>query len=190
MSWTAERKRSNRRTCDRRLMATAQDTLEPSWSPVKLVHVLNSVAPDLADQLEALGSVALVAMARNRKPDGGTEREQQVMRKALVAYAGSLAAHYGYSITTQELAEAGLLPEQPFMPSDRVEEKRERSGRSLNTYVIALTSRRNSTSLLSTVGLRLWKRVFSCLSRRCRRSHPTTFQLSPIFRSVSSIQSS
>jgi hypothetical protein len=109
-------------------MATAQDALQPSWSPVKLVHVLKSVAPDLADQLEALGSVALVAMARNRKPDGGTEREQQVMRKALVVYAGSFAAHYDYSITTQELAEAGLLPEQPFMPSDRVEEKREPFG--------------------------------------------------------------
>ena len=67
------------------LCRVAQGGLQNSWSPVKLAHVLRSVAPDLADRIDALGSGALAALVETSKPDRSTERKQQVMREALVA---------------------------------------------------------------------------------------------------------
>lgn len=106
------------------LCRMAQDGLQASWTPVKLTNVLRSVEPGLADQIDALGSGALAAMAGASKPDGRRQRKQQLMHEALVNYATSFADHYDRSITTQELAEVGLPAEQHCMSFGNLEEKR------------------------------------------------------------------
>jgi hypothetical protein len=106
------------------LCRVAQGGLQNSWSPVKLAHVLRSVAPDLADRIDTLGSGALAALVETSKPDRSTERKQQVMREALVAYAKALAGHYGHSISMRELTEVGLPSEQHCMSFGSLEEKR------------------------------------------------------------------
>ena len=119
------------------LCRMAHDGLQEDWTSVKLVPVLRSVAPDLADKIDAFGSGALIAMTETRKPNGSTEREQQLMRRALVAYARAFAAHYGHSITTQELAKAGLPSEQHCMSFASLEEKRKAFG-SITKYLVDL----------------------------------------------------
>jgi hypothetical protein len=106
------------------LCRMAQGGIQESWTPVKLSHVLRSVAPDLANRIEALGSGALAAMTEASKPDGSTERKQQRMREALVAYGTQLAAHYDHSITAKELAEVGLPSEHHCLSFGSLEEKR------------------------------------------------------------------
>ncbi len=106
------------------LCRMGHDGLQKGWTSVKLVPVLRSVAPDLADKIDAFGSGALAAMAETKEPNESTEREQQLMRDALVTYAKELAAHYGHSITTQELAKVGLPSEQHCISFGSLEEKR------------------------------------------------------------------
>ncbi len=106
------------------LCRMGHDGLQEGWTSVKLVPVLRSVASDLADKIDAFGSGALTAMAETKKPNGSTEREQKLMREALVTYAKEFAAHYGHSITTQELAKVGLPSEQHCMSFGSLKEKR------------------------------------------------------------------
>lgn len=107
------------------LCRMTQDGLQNSWTPVKLAHVLRSVEPGLADQIDALGSGALAAMVETGKPDGSTERKQQLMHEALIAYARSMVDHYGHSLTAQDLSEIELLSEQHCTSSDTLTGRRE-----------------------------------------------------------------
>lgn len=100
------------------LCRMAQDGLQESWTPVKLAHVLGPVAPELAAKIDGLGSGALAAMSGPNKPDRSTERKQLLIRDALTAYAMSLADHYDFSLTAQDLPEVDLLSEQHCTSSD------------------------------------------------------------------------
>jgi len=94
------------------LCRMAQDGLQDSWTPVKLAHVLESVAPGLASQIDTVGSSAFAAMANASTSSQSVELKQQLMRDALVGYATLLADHYDLSITAQDSSEVGLLSEQ------------------------------------------------------------------------------
>jgi hypothetical protein len=110
------------------LCRIAQDTLQDFWTPVKLVHVLESVAPELANQINTAGSDLLAAMASSSKTDRRTELKQQLMHKALTAYATDLAAHYGHTLTMQDLSEVGRLSAQHSTSFGTLTEKREAFG--------------------------------------------------------------
>ncbi len=80
--------------------------------------------PGLGQQLNAIGSGAVAAIAEASDSDASTVQKQQLMREALVTYAGLLTTHYDHSITEQELAEDGLPSEQQCMSFGSLEEIR------------------------------------------------------------------
>lgn len=110
------------------LCRMAQDGPQDSWTPVKLAHVLGSVAPELAAKIDGLGSGALATMSGSNKADRSTERKQLLIRDALTAYAMFLADHYGFSLTAQDLPEVDLLSEQHCTSSDTLTESRKAFG--------------------------------------------------------------
>ena len=107
------------------LCRIAQDGLQDSWTPVKLAHVLASVAPGLGNQINIAGSSVLASMVRASKTNQSVERKRQLMRCALVTYAKLLADHYDRSITAQDLSEAGLPSEQHCKSFGSQKERRE-----------------------------------------------------------------
>jgi hypothetical protein len=102
----------------------SQNCLQSSWTPVKLVHVLETVAPGFAEQINSLGSGAFtnIANANMVKQNAGLT---QRMKNALVGYSKLLADHYERTITSEALAEVDLLSEnfRSFYGSQR--ERRE-----------------------------------------------------------------
>lgn len=86
----------------------AQDGLQDSWTPVKLVHVLESVSPDVAQQIDTVGSMAFAAMSRTGTQGTREDRKRSLWSSALVRYAALLAEHYGHTCTEAELSEVGL----------------------------------------------------------------------------------
>jgi hypothetical protein len=94
----------------RTLCRIAQDGLQPSWTPVKLAHVLESVAPGLASEIDIL---RLGAMAtRGNTSSHGASLRRQLMRDALISHALVLADHYGQSLAEQDFSEVSQLSEQ------------------------------------------------------------------------------
>jgi hypothetical protein len=89
------------------LCRLAQDGIQASWTPVKLTDVLESVVPDLANQINSIGSGALDAMAVG--PKQNIEMRQQLMNDALVGYAKLLADHYSRTLTEENLFELSHL---------------------------------------------------------------------------------
>jgi hypothetical protein len=107
------------------LCRIAQDGIQDSWTPVKLADVLELVVPGLASQINTSGEYALDAMGEAKKPNSSTVRKQQYMHRALIIYAQLLADHYGYTITEQNLSEAGLPSELHLTSLISVKERRE-----------------------------------------------------------------
>ncbi len=110
------------------LCRISQGGLRHTWTPVKLLQVLQSMVPRLADPLEeALGSGA-AALTDGSKPDEGVEQKEQLMREALVSYASSLAEHYGFELAEQGLSEVDLLAERHCVSFGTLMERREAFG--------------------------------------------------------------
>jgi hypothetical protein len=105
------------------LCRLAQNGIQPSWTPVKLVHILDLVVPGLSNQVDSLGSVVLASMVNASKTDQNTDRKR-LMRDALIGYATLLAGHYGKSITENDLSLSGLLSEQQCNSFGSQEERR------------------------------------------------------------------
>ena len=80
------------------LCRVAQDGIQESWTPVKLAHVLDAVAPDLGQKIEEAGRSALEVMSDAGRSDQGAKRHTDFMRSALLAYAELLAQHHGKTI--------------------------------------------------------------------------------------------
>jgi len=107
------------------LARLAEDGLQLSWTPVKLAQVLQSVAPDIADQLNAAGSGALAAMATAGPPPQSEEQKRRMMKEALVAYGQMLARHYGREVTAEDLSRVGLPSEQHCASHGSLQKRRE-----------------------------------------------------------------
>lgn len=90
------------------LCRIAQDGLHDSWTPIKLVHVLNDVNPTLGRTLESAGRIALKAMGSADQADLADDTRMAYMKEALIRYAKMLASHYGYTIDDECMADLQL----------------------------------------------------------------------------------
>jgi len=109
----------------RALCRMEQDGLQDSWSPIKLAQVLRSVAPDVADQINAVGSGALEAVSKITASAPIAEQKKRLMHDALVTYAHLLAEHYGHSVAPADLSDVGLPSEQHCSSYGNLKERRE-----------------------------------------------------------------
>ncbi len=91
------------------LVRIGEDGLRDTWTPVKLAHVIEPVAPDLAKQLNGFGPEMIAAISDDGGTDPDTELQHRLGQRALAAYAERLAAHNG-----QELAAADLRELEPI----------------------------------------------------------------------------
>lgn len=90
------------------LARLAQDGVQRSWTPVKLVEVLRDVMPDVATIIDSTNRDVLATIrgaVTSNPPDSGATR----VREVLVTYASLLAERAGVSISDQELEQAELL---------------------------------------------------------------------------------
>jgi hypothetical protein len=95
------------------LVRMGQTGLRDSWTPVKLAHVIEPVAPDLAKQLNGFGPEMIAAMSEGTAgADPGAELEQRLGQRALVAYAESLAARNGHELDAADFRELEPIAEE------------------------------------------------------------------------------
>jgi hypothetical protein len=87
----------------------AQHGIQPSWTPVKLVHMLEFVVPGIATQIENLGRGAFNNAGRSNPI---LSAEQQLVCGVLENYAKLLAQHYDHELTSQDLVEVNRLASQ------------------------------------------------------------------------------
>lgn len=85
------------------LVRMSEDGLQDTWTPVKLAHLLEPVAPDLASQLNNFGPEMIAAMSGDGGTEPDTDLQQLLGQRALITYGKKLAAQEGH-----ELAAAGL----------------------------------------------------------------------------------
>lgn len=106
------------------LCRLAQDGIQDSWTPVKLAQVLDLVVPGLSTQIDMLGPSLLTSMVKATESNQAIDRKR-LMHDALTGYAVLLAKHYGRSISTEELSEAGLPSDQQCHSFGSQKERRE-----------------------------------------------------------------
>lgn len=87
------------------LVRMAQDGLRDIWTPVKLAHVLEPVAPDLARQLNTVGPEMIAAMSEGVEADPADELQQRLGQRTLAAYAEHLAVQNGHELAATDLRE-------------------------------------------------------------------------------------
>ena len=88
-----------------------QDNLQNTWTPVKLVQVLETMVPDLAHQINTIVESSINSMT-NTKPMNQTIEKKERMRNALIGYAELLANHYNQNITPQDLSMITLISQE------------------------------------------------------------------------------
>jgi hypothetical protein len=106
----------------------SRDGIHPSWNPVKLANVLETVAPELGRQIRALGSGALVAMAGTAASSITDDSRRDRFGRALLWYAKLLAAHHDRTIEEDDLIKEGVLSERNLSSFGSLGEMREAFG--------------------------------------------------------------
>jgi hypothetical protein len=101
-----------------------RDGLHDTWTPVKLVDVLRDVIPDLADTLGEAGE-GLLSIGQGAGATNAETASQEVMRVALVTYAGHAVAKQGKTLSESDLSNAGLLSDDQLNAFEPVERRRE-----------------------------------------------------------------
>jgi hypothetical protein len=92
----------------RALCRVSRPGVQTSWTPVKLVEVLEDVAPGLAASLGSATDNVLSAVADAHDASSLESTEQSRMGDALLDYGTLVAAHYGCALAKEEMLEAGL----------------------------------------------------------------------------------
>lgn len=87
------------------LVRMAQAGIRDTWTPVKLAHVIEPVAPGLARQLNSFGPEMIAAMSDGGGADPDAELQQRLGQRALTAYAQRLAAHNDRELVAADLRE-------------------------------------------------------------------------------------
>lgn len=105
------------------LCRLGQDGLRPSWTPVKLAHILDLVKPGLGDQIDTLGSVVLASMVSASASDQSADRKK-FARDALTRYAILLGEHFKTAVTSDDLAASGLSSDADCGDFETVEARR------------------------------------------------------------------
>jgi hypothetical protein len=91
--------------------------------PVKLVQVLETVAPNLAEQIEALGDGAIALMAQKKMADVKGKHSRMIV-DSLNRYAELISKHYEYNITEQDKQDIVLIINQHCVSFSSQEERR------------------------------------------------------------------
>ena len=92
----------------RALCRVSRSGVQTSWTPVKLVEVLEDVAPGLAASLGSATDNVLSAVADAHDAASPESNEQSNMGEALLEYGTLVAAHYGHALAKEEMLDAGL----------------------------------------------------------------------------------
>ena len=116
------------------LCRIAQDNIQDSWTPIKLTHIIDSVVPGFGEQFNMVSSNALASMSSNNKIRQGAKQKQELIQEALVTYAERLATRQDYTISKQDLSEAGLLSEEHCNSFDDLTARRE-TFKAITTFV-------------------------------------------------------
>lgn len=77
------------------------DSIQDSWTPVKLVNILEEVAPDLAEMMNNLGDVTMDAMLQGYTP--ATQSGSQPASKILDIYGQLLAKKCSITLTQDDI---------------------------------------------------------------------------------------
>lgn len=111
------------KACFRVLCRLTQDNIQTSWMPVKLVQVLETVAPDLAEQIDRLGDGAIALMAQEKIAYAKSKQGRMIV-DSLNRYAVLIAEHYEYKITEQDKQEIDLISNQHSISFKSQDERR------------------------------------------------------------------
>lgn len=114
----------------------AQDGIRDTWTPVKLTHVLETVTPGLAKQLNSFGPEMIAAISDDGRADPEAELQQLLGQRALTAYAERLADRNGHELAAADLRELDPSPRRTAPPSAPPRGGNERSARSPRSYTI------------------------------------------------------
>lgn len=118
----------------RALCRVSRPGIQTSWAPVKLVEVLADVAPDLAASLGAVTASVVTAVAEGDGESPSTSSDESAMREALLDYGTLIAAHYGCTLSKEEILDAGL-PTPAQCASHRTVESRRDAFREMTAFV-------------------------------------------------------
>lgn len=110
------------------LCRIAQDGLHDSWTPIKLVHVLNEVNPTLGHTLESAGRSALAAMGSTGQSVTADDKRMEYIKKALIGYAQMLATHYGFNIDDTCMMDLQRLAAEQCRTTDNIRDRRRAFG--------------------------------------------------------------
>jgi hypothetical protein len=91
-----------------------------TWTPVKLTDVLEGVVPTLRGLVDQIP--AMLAQASEDDPDQGPV---EAMRRALTSYAISVCAHYGQTVTVEDLSDRGLPTAEQLERHRNFDERRD-----------------------------------------------------------------
>ena len=108
----------------RALCRVSRPGVQTSWAPVKLVEVLADVAPDLAASLRAATDSVLTAVAEAHDESPSESNEEAAMSAALLDYGTLLAAHYGCTLSKEEIVATGLPTPTQCASHETVESRR------------------------------------------------------------------
>jgi hypothetical protein len=125
----------------------ACDGIQDTWVPIKLAQVLETVAPDLAMQMNNLGSETfdLISHGVTNIEDG---EKRKCMRKALVEYSVLLAEEYKYVYTEQDKSQLNHIVEQYDSYFGSQKERREAFDNVVE-FVLALIGRERNPLLFA-----------------------------------------
>lgn len=99
--------------CFRVLVRMGQSGLRDTWTPVKLAHVLEPVASDLASQLNSFGPEMIAAISDGAaEADSGADLQQRLGQQALLAYAEHLATRNGHELDAEDRRELEPIAEE------------------------------------------------------------------------------
>jgi hypothetical protein len=88
-----------------------QNGVQDSWTPIKLAQILETVSPELANQINTLGENAFASIT-NTNPLSQTGEKKQRMRSALIGYAKLLADHYNQNLAQQDLSDIEQISQE------------------------------------------------------------------------------
>lgn len=101
------------------LVRMGQNGLRDTWTPVKLAHVIEPVASDLASQLNSFGPEMIAAISDGAaEADSDADLQQRLGKRALLAYAEHLAARNGHELDAEDLQELEPIAEEHSVSFD------------------------------------------------------------------------
>jgi len=117
-----------------------KDGVKRSWTPVKLVHILESVMPEQDLDVGALGQQLMAAFRETHATSTSEEsRDQASMRRTLILYGALLAHHLGHEDSPTELEVDGLLSTAQLDADGSIETERTAFG-AITKHLEAQTS--------------------------------------------------